>query len=103
MSAALDFETYSEADLRDVGAWKYAKHPTTEVLCCAYNLGAETRLWHPGLAPPTDLFEYVKSGGHIEAHNAFFEFCIWWHICYGRMGWPALLPDQLSCSMAKAM
>ena len=29
-----DFETRSTLDLSEVGAWKYANHPTTDVWCC---------------------------------------------------------------------
>lgn len=36
MTLWIDFETYSEADLRKVGAYNYAAHPTTEVLLCAW-------------------------------------------------------------------
>ena len=32
----LDFETFSEADLKKVGSYAYAEHPTTEVLICTY-------------------------------------------------------------------
>ena len=31
-----DIETRSAASLRLVGAWNYAAHPTTEVLCLCY-------------------------------------------------------------------
>jgi DNA polymerase len=32
----LDFETRSEADLKAVGSYRYAAHPSTEILCCAF-------------------------------------------------------------------
>lgn len=32
----LDFETFSEADLKKVGSYAYAEHPTTEVIICTY-------------------------------------------------------------------
>ena len=31
-----DYETRSTLDLKKVGVWKYATHPTTDVWCCAY-------------------------------------------------------------------
>ncbi|QIO03784.1 DNA polymerase I, thermostable [Salmonella phage skrot] len=32
----LDTETFSEADLKKVGSYAYAEHPTTEIVICAY-------------------------------------------------------------------
>jgi DNA polymerase len=117
----LDFETYSEAGyiwdgkkwqgmtktqrgLSAVGAAVYSEHPSTEVLSLAYDLkdGRGPRLWVPGCAPPEDLFDHIRAGGLLEAHNSGFEFYIWQNVCQARMGWPALPFWQLRCSMAKA-
>lgn len=35
----LDTETFSEADLKKVGSYAYAEHPTTEVIICTYAVG----------------------------------------------------------------
>lgn len=119
--AVLDFETYSEAGyyqdatgkwrgitktapgLPAVGAPAYAEHPSCRVLSLAWDLhdGSGPRLWIPGMPAPTDLFAYLQAGGLVEAHNAGFEYWIWHFVCHGRMGWPALLLSQLTCSMAK--
>lgn len=40
----LDFETRSEADLRKVGAYEYANHPTTQILCASWRLGTRAQL-----------------------------------------------------------
>lgn len=119
----MDFETYSEAGhvfddeagrfrglgankkgLSAVGAAVYAQHPSTEVLCLAYNLkdGLGPRLWMAGDPPPWDLFAHIEAGGLIEAHNSIFEYFIWHYVCHLRMGWPALKHTQLRCSMSKA-
>lgn len=79
----LDFETYSEADLRDVGAYEYSMHPSTEVLCAAWVRGTkkdlETRRaksWNPN-QPTPDFGEFIQ--GLLDpkvilvAHNAFFD------------------------------
>lgn len=126
MIAELDFETYSEAGyyfdpvkqrwrapdgfpagkagLQSVGTPAYAEHPSTEVLCMAYDLkdGLGPRLWVPGDAPPVDLFSYIAAGGLVEAYNSFFEYYIWVYVCTPRMGWPALPLAQLRCAMGKA-
>jgi DNA polymerase bacteriophage-type len=120
----IDFETYSEAGyvwdidqnkwaalpgapsgkkgLPVVGAAVYATHPSTEVLCLVYDLGAGPRLWRPGHLTPDDLFGYVQSGGLLEAWNSGFEHWIWNHVCVPRYGWPPLPQRQLRCAMARA-
>lgn len=99
----IDFETYSEAKIKDVGAWAYAEHPSTEVLCLSWSLPGDTtpRLWAPELAPPAPLFAYIAEGGLLEAHNSLFEFAIWHYVCVCRMGWPQLPLHQLRDSAAR--
>lgn len=109
----LDFETRSEADLPKVGSYLYATHPSTEVLCLSYCFGdGPIRIWRSGLPwthpwrqadpDPEDLFDWVRQGLRLEAHNAGFERDVWEFVCHGRMGWPAVSPSQWSCSAAKA-
>ena len=120
----LDFETYSEAGfvplgdkwgalprasqgkkgLPVVGAARYAEHPTTEVLCLAYNLkdGIGPRQWLPGMPPPLDLFLHIAKGGLLEAWNVGFERHIWEKVCVPRMGWIAVPRSQWRCAMAKS-
>ena len=124
--AEMDFETYSEAGfvwddtaqrwaclphasqgkkgITVVGSARYAEHPTTEVLCLAYDLkdGRGRRLWKPGMAPPQDLFDHISAGLLIEAWNASFERDIWEKVCVSRMGWLAMPRRQWRCAMAKA-
>lgn len=121
-----DFETYSAAGyvwdaagnkwtclpgapqqhkgLEVVGAAAYSEHPTTEVLCLAYDLkdGAGRRQWRPGMLPPLDLFRHLRDGGLIEAWNVAFEQWIWTNVCTPRYGWPPLPAGQLRCAMAKS-
>lgn len=54
----LDFETFSEADLKKVGSYAYAEHPTTEVLICTYAFDDEpVQVWDctDGSDMPGDL------------------------------------------------
>lgn len=125
--ADFDFETYSEAGyvfdfdarkwrlvegtpkgtshgLAAVGAAAYCEHPSAEVTSLAYDLkdGKGARHWKPGDPPPLELFDYLRAGGLLEAHNSGFERFVWHYICVPRMGWPAFDYDlQLRCSMAK--
>lgn len=91
--------------LFSVGVAAYATHPSTEVLSLAYDLsldGSAPQLWLPDMPAPTDLHEYINSGGRIEAHNSMFEWWIWNYVCTRKYGWPPLRQRQLRCSMAKA-
>lgn len=119
---AMDFETYSEAGftfngerwlsvkgkgqkagLPVVGVPVYSEHPTAEIISLAYDLrdGYGVQLWVQGMPPPVTLFEYLETGGPMEAHNALFEWFMWHNVCR-RMGWPFLDPMQLRDSAAKA-
>lgn len=93
MIASLDFETRSELDLGEVGAFVYSKHPSTEILCLTYDLhqGAGPKTWTMfDRAMPVELFEFLKAGGKLKSHNFEFEFCIWNFVGAARMGWPEI-------------
>jgi DNA polymerase len=121
----IDFETFSEAGLYwnptaqrwqgppgagmqrglfAVGAHVYSADPSCELLCAAYDLkdGRGRRTWRPGMPPPTDLFEYLATGGPIEAWNRGFETWVWQHVCTPKYGWPPVAFEQWRCAMAKA-
>lgn len=40
----LDYETRSEINLKKVGAFEYANHPTTQILCAAWRVGTRDEL-----------------------------------------------------------
>lgn len=113
--ATIDFETRSVADLKKVGTWAYSIHPTTEVLCLAFRLPTwqlgRTALWHPAFvhlgidacdtAELQELFEWLWTRQPIEAHNAWFERCIWQNVLAPE-GWPTIQAWQWRCSAAKS-
>ena len=77
----IDFETRSELDIKKVGAYKYAKHPSTEILCMAYAYGKEPVQivkYGGGLSDGFRLFLIAVQDGTTKlcAFNAFFERCI---------------------------
>ena len=50
---SIDIESYSEADLKDVGLSKYARDPSTEIMMCAYAFdGEEPEIWVPNEGEP---------------------------------------------------
>lgn len=83
----VDYESFSEADLRGkksaVGAYEYARHPSTRVMCVAWRCGtaselptAPVRVWSPFLKGQSalELFEnLIDPDVKLVAHNAFFE------------------------------
>lgn len=80
----LDYETRSKADLKKVGAYDYARDPSTEIICLGYRFGtretlrdAPVHLWEPlrlGEFAPDDLLEALRDPGVMfVAHNALFE------------------------------
>ncbi len=83
----IDVETFSEADLKQVGAWRYANDPTTRLICLAYAIDdGEVVLWLPGQPKP----QFPK-GHKFVAHNSFFEWCVFeyvlkWHDVSGDPG-----------------
>lgn len=88
----LDFETFSEADLKKVGSYAYAEHPSTEVLICTYAFDDEpVRVWDctDGSDMPGDLHRalrrLVKPNSRIKMvwHNGgLFDRLIMKH-CWG--------------------
>jgi DNA polymerase len=81
----LDYETYSELDLKKVGGWEYSKHHSTEILCVGYRFGtranlanSKTVIWSPYL-PETQIefrgfLEALRNSNvQLVAHNALFE------------------------------
>ena len=88
----LDFETFSEADLKKVGSYAYAEHPTTEVLICTYAFDDEpVQVWDctDGSDMPGDLHHalrrLVKPNSRIKMvwHNgSMFDRLIMKH-CWG--------------------
>lgn len=94
---SLDFETYSETDLKKVGAWAYACHPTTEVLCMAYAIDdGDPILWLPGQPLPLCIINYGQFT--FRAWNSFFEWCIWTQVLH----WPKTDISQWEDTAARA-
>lgn len=98
----IDFETASLCNLKEAGAYEYSMHPSTEVLCVAWSVYGARMSWncYEDTAKLAPLFELVKSGMTREAHNSFFEMCIWENVCVRKYGWPTVSRDTWRCSMA---
>lgn len=99
----IDFETYSEADITACGAYKYSVHPSTEILCMAFAIDDQpVELWTPDNGCNlSQLFSLINSGSLVEAHNAFFERCIWQNVAVRLYGFPQVQHKQWRCSAAR--
>lgn len=118
--ATIDFETRSAVSLKKHGTWRYSCHPSTEVLCLVWRLPTwefgRTAVWHPafpalGISEALDtealaeLFEWIRAGGLVEAHNVWFEFCVYQNtLCRKTVApwFPPIPLRQWRCSAAKA-
>jgi DNA polymerase len=99
----LDFETFSEVDLRKAGAYRYAQDPSTIVLCMSFAVGLEKpRRWVPG-QPITDFTDIQmkrrKPFKNLRkfrwaGHNCQFEYLIWKYVCVPKYGWPEPPPYE---------
>lgn len=104
----LDFETFSEADLKAVGAWLYAEHPTTGINCIGFWDSEKPlpRLVQRDFRQIDQLKELMTMAldpsYKFVAHNAGFEQAIWKAIMVKRYGLPELPIDRWIDTMALA-
>ena len=61
--AVIDYETFSEADIKKTSSYIYSKHPSTEIMCLSFRVGtlenlrtAPVRTW----APLTEISKHRK-------------------------------------------
>ncbi len=88
----LDFETTSGLDVTEVGTWRYAEDPTTEIVCCAFShMGGAPELWTPDGAFGFygDVTNWAENPEcTFVAFNVQFEKAIWRHIMVPQFGFP---------------
>lgn len=101
MRVYLDFETYSEKNLKDVGAYRYAEDPSTEIMLIGFAIDEHpVRVCEPGDSELQELFDAINSGATIVAHNAPFERLICREVGL-RTGWPKIKDEQWNCTAAR--
>lgn len=105
----LDFETFSEIDLRDVGAYRYAFDPSTEILCAAMALGNEEPVvWADNMGPTryAEMREHFSTLADptvlIYCHNAMFEMAICQALLMKTWGIPCPDLSRFRCTMSLA-
>lgn len=99
----IDFETASKADLKKTGAWHYAEHPSTHILCLGYSInGGPVQILTSDdlLFPPQEFVQAVEDPDcYFVAHNVAFEKAIWRHQCKA-LGWPDIPDERYHDTMA---
>ena len=75
----IDFETYSECDLRKHSAYRYSQHPSTRVMMIGYKIeGRPTVIvkadgYERSVEFPSEFFDYLDEDTYLVAHNTQFE------------------------------
>ena len=102
--AHIDLETKSNADLKKIGAYKYAQPPSTDIWLLAYAFDdGPINIWNPLDPSPNDLINHINDGGEVHAYNAAFELAIWNNVLTKKYGWPELKIEQCRCIMVMAL
>lgn len=99
----IDIETFSRADLRRTGAYRYAEDPSTQLLLVSYAFGAagEVQTWTPCLGEemPDDLAAaFTDPAQTFIAHNAAFERVLLGQLLDEKLR----APSRWRCTMALA-
>lgn len=95
----VDIETYSEVELKEVGAYRYAEHPSTCALCASWKFDDSETVyrWRPGDPAPT-----FAPGTIFEGYNVtHFDALIWQKILTPRHGWVFPGFERFSDTMAR--
>lgn len=99
----IDFETRSALDIEH-GAFAYAAHPSTDILCVAYTIEDQApvvcTLDQEELLAP--LFRCIENGFNIVAHNFLFEIPIIEYVAVPKYGWPKPDLSQYRCTAQMA-
>lgn len=96
-----DFESASDVNLKKVGTYAYATHPSTRILCLGYAVDDEDPgIWWPGDIFPRRLKDAISGGEKCGAFNAQFENLIWINCMPDHV--PTPTPQQWYCVAAQA-
>lgn len=101
----IDFETYSETDIKKAGIYKYCEDKNFEILLCGFMWDTDTDVTILDLTKPgglyefNELFTYVQNNEDIVivAHNATFE-----RVCLKEYGFD-ISPMRFFCTANMAL
>jgi DNA polymerase bacteriophage-type len=100
-----DIESRSELRLDKVGVHKYARHPSTKVLCVSYAIDDQpVETWLLGdPVPPAFVQVAQNSNWLLCSHNAQFEIALLRHILRPHHGWPRIPLARFRCTMVMGL
>ena len=93
----IDLETRSAADLKKVGAHRYAEDPTTSIVCGSYRFDDGPVLSWVGNGPPAEVVGWLQANRPMVGHNQQFERAII-ESCIGLL----IDPSAQDCTMSRA-
>lgn len=117
MEAVIDFETRSSVDINKCGAFVYAEHPDTEIMCLSLTVDDEKPvLWIPekfqklinikrlkyNIVDEQFMLNTIEAADEIIAQNSMFEYLIWNVVGRRCYDWPKLPLVKLHDTMAQA-
>lgn len=99
----LDYETFSEGNLKKIGSWEYSVHKSTEILCASFRIGTLKTLKNAKVYSYAPLREWNKHRTDLRtgkilgkylldkeiiivAHNALFEQAITRNVILKHLG-----------------
>jgi len=124
----IDYEIFSECDLKDAGVYRHMEHPSTEIMACSYVFDSaehvtqwvpyeltpaleailiEVRKLRPGTRHytgkrrPQEIADHIQAGKEVRAHNAQFERCGTNGPGVRNNDMPEMSIEQTMCTMAK--
>src|SRR5215813_14150594 len=102
MNIYWDIETFSQCNLKDYGAHRYATDPSTGVFffCYACDSG-EIQVWRPGDPIPGPFAEPAHH--NFISDNWEFERAIHTHILVSRYGFPSIPLENQDCAQRLAL
>lgn len=100
----LDCESFSEVDLTKIGVYRYADHPSTDVLMMSHASDkSNVYRWRPGDPYPFgSIHNRLGDDAFIIAWNSQFERIMWQRVMCERYGWPMPPLEAFICAAAWA-
>lgn len=122
-----DIESYSECDLKSAGVYRYAEHPSTEILIFSYRFDdGPVNAWVPydlppeieqplraklaargGILylckdqPPQEVVDHINARHEFRAHSAQFERVVLSGVAGKKVNFPHIRIEQTHCTAAK--
>jgi DNA polymerase len=100
-----DYESRSRLNLADVGAWRYAGDPSTNIWCACYAVDdGPVKTWLPGQPIPEEFkIAAIDPDWVVIAHNDSFESAIEERLLAPRHGWPLIPIERHRCTQSLAL